>query len=740
MESVNITGVIEEIIYTNPDNGYTICDIHTDDDDLITATGSMPCVSEGESIRIAGTWTTHPDYGEQLKVIEYEIMAPSDEQAILRYLSSGIVPGIRTATAKKLVAAFGAQTLNVLMTQPEKLAEIKGISLERAKQMSSAYAEMQSMQTIVMFLQRYNISASMAVKVHMTLGADAVEKIKLNPYLLADRIDGITFASSDTIAHDLGLPGNSPQRICSGIKYILREAAYNNGHVYLPKHLLCEEAAYRLGVTDTEAENGLGELIKERAVILDNSDNEDVCYLFAYYEAEGNVAKRLAMMSHNKPKHTMSEDEAERAIDRFESSSGMQLASQQRNAVVTALSSGVMILTGGPGTGKTTTLKTIIELLEELKLSIALAAPTGRAAKRMSQVSGMEAKTIHRLLGVQMSGGTQIFTHDAERPLLADVVILDEVSMVDVRLMSAFLSALKPGARLILSGDSDQLPSVGAGNVLKDIIDSRIVPVIELNKIFRQAEESLIILNAHSINKGEMPELGAKSNDFFFLRRANPEQSAMTIVDLFKNRLPKSYGINPVSDIQVLSPTKKGTTGTINLNRLLQLHINPPSPELDEHSYGNTVYRVGDKVMQTKNSYEMPYTREDGEGGLGIFNGDMGIITAINKSDKYLTIMFDEDKRVEYPFTNLDEIDLAYAITVHKSQGSEFPTVIMPVCSYNPMLMGRNLFYTAVTRAKQMVILVGSEKTVMNMTYNNTYRKRYTGLTERIIGISNVLL
>ena len=435
----------------------------------------------------------------------------------------------------------------------------------------------------------------------------------------------------------------------------------------------------------------------------------------------------------------MSEDEAEKAIDRFEAANDITLASQQRNAVVTALSSGVMVLTGGPGTGKTTTIKTIIRLLEEFKLNIALAAPTGRAAKRMTQVTGIEAKTIHRMLGMQMVGAGQVFTHDEEHPLLADVIILDEVSMVDVKLMSSFLRAVKPGARLILSGDSDQLPSVGAGNVLKDIIDSKIVPVIELNRIFRQAEESLIIVNAHSINRGELPDLTSKTNDFFFLRRHNPEQSAMTIVDLFKNRLPKSYGVNPVTDIQVLSPTKKGIAGTINLNRLLQLHINPPGQGRAEHTYGNTIYRVGDKVMQTKNNYDMPYTRDAGDNGLGIFNGDMGIVEEINNHDKYMTIIFDEDKRVEYPFTNLDEIDLAYAITVHKSQGSEFPMVIMPVCAYNPMLMSRNLFYTAVTRARQMVVLVGSEKTVMNMTYNNTYRKRYTGLAERITGISEVI-
>lgn len=739
MEYVSVAGVIEEIIYQNPDSGYTVCDIHTDDNDFITAIGAMPCVSEGEHIRISGSWITHPDYGEQLKVIEYEIIAPSDESSILKYLASGIIPGIRAATARKLVEAFGDKTLETLLLHPELIAQIKGISEKKAYEMSEAYANAQSMQNIVMFLQRYNISAAMAVKVHTFIGSNAVEKIKLDPYLLADMVDGISFTTSDAIALDLGLPKNSSNRICSGIKYILREAAYNSGHVYMPKTLLCEDAVYRLGINESEAENGLNELMAKRAVIIDNINNEDACYLASYYAAEGHIAKQLAFMARNKPKFTMSEDNAEKAIDRFEETNDIKLASEQRNAVVTALSSGVMILTGGPGTGKTTTIKTIIRLLEEMKLNIALAAPTGRAAKRMTQVTGLEAKTIHRMLGVQMSGGSQVFTHDEEHPLIADVIILDEVSMIDVNLMSAFLHAVKHGARLILSGDSDQLPSVGAGNVLKDIIDSKIVPVIELNKIFRQAEESLIIMNAHCINHGELPDLSAKNSDFFFLKRQSADNAVMTIVDLYKNRLPKSYGVNPIMDIQVLSPTKKGIAGTINLNKLLQMHINPPSPDKEEHIYGNITYRIGDKVMQTKNNYDMSFTRDNNDNGLGIFNGDMGIIEKINNRDKYITIIFDEDKRVEYPFTNLDEIDLAYAITVHKSQGSEFPMVIMPVCAYNPMLMSRNLFYTAVTRAKQNVILVGSEKTVMNMTYNNTYHKRYSGLSERIIAISETL-
>ena len=740
MECVTINGTVEEIIYFNPDNGYTICDIHTDDNDLVTATGAMPGLSEGEHVHLSGTWTTHPDYGEQIKVLEYSVVAPTDEQSILKYLSSGVVPGIRAATAKKLVKAFGADTLNILLAEPKKIAQIKGISMENANKMSAAYAEMQSMQTIVMFLQRYNISPSLAVKVQLALGSSAVALLQENPYLLADRIEGISFITSDTIANDMGLPKNSPQRICSGIKYILNEASYTNGHVCLPKNLLLEETVYRLCITEEEAENGLKTLVSDRSVIMDIIDKEDVCYLFSFHEAETHVAKKLAFISSTIPKHTMTTDAAEKAIDDYEERYGITLAPQQRNAVVTALSSGIMILTGGPGTGKTTTIRTIIKLLGDLSLSVALAAPTGRAAKRMTEVTRLEAKTIHRLLGTQMTGGSQVFTHDEEHPLTSDVIILDEVSMIDIKLMSSFLRAVKQGARLIFSGDSDQLPSVGAGNVLRDIIDSKVVPVIELNKIYRQAEESLIVTNAHSINRGEMPELKAKTNDFFFLKRINIEQSAYTIVDLYQNRLPKSYGINPINDIQILSPMKKGLVGTINLNKLIQNSINPPVPGKKEHRYGNTVYRIGDKVMQTRNNYDIPYIRvSGGDDGMGIFNGDMGIVADINERDKYMEIIFDEDKKVCYPFNNLEDIDLAYAITVHKSQGSEFPMVIMPVCNYNPMLMSRNLFYTAVTRAKKMVILVGSEKTVANMTHNNTYHKRYTGLTGKLISIKNVI-
>ena len=733
MEQLTVSGVIEEIIYSNPDNGYMVCEVDSHEEGMFTATGYMPYLSEGESVSLTGCWTTHPDYGEQFRVDYYETIMPTDEQTILKYLSSGAIKGIREATAKKLVDRFGTDILQILLTEPERIAEIKGISRDKAKTIGESYRELQSMQSIVMFLQQYNINANVAVKIHNIFGAGAVDAIKENPYVLADRVDGISFKTSDTIAFNMGLPKNSVTRIKAGVKYILQNAAYSNGHTYLPKTLLIEHAVYKLQVEEFEVENAVSDLLIHHELYSDNIENEDIYYLYSFYEAEHYVARRLASMSVHEQKFVMTEEDCEKAIDELEEANSISLAAEQRDAVHTALLSGCMVLTGGPGTGKTTTINAIIEIFDKMKLSVALAAPTGRAAKRMGQVTGCEAKTIHRLLGTQAEhNGVHTFIHTEENPLTADVIILDEVSMVDINLMSSFLKAVKRGARLILSGDSDQLPSVGPGNVLHDIINSETVPVIRLSRIFRQAEQSTIITNAHKINHGEMPDLAVRDSDFFFLHRNTPEQAAFTVVDLYKTRLPKSYGIDPVASIQVLSPTKKGIAGTINLNKLLQLHINPPSHDKAEHTYGNTVYRTGDKVIQTKNNYDMPYSRSYGEPGMGIYNGDMGIIDEINTDDKYMTVIFDEDKQVEYPFTNLDELDLAYAITVHKSQGSEFPYVLMPVCSFSPMLMSRNLLYTAVTRARDMVVLTGSEKTVYAMTQNNSFGQRFTGLNQKL--------
>lgn len=735
MDRLIIDAVIYNIVYSNPDNGYVICEVDSKKEGQFYAVGYMPGISEGENAELTGSWVTHPEYGEQFKVELYKTIMPSDEVSMIKYLGSGMIKGVREATAKKLVEAFGKEVFEVIATSPGRLAELKGISKDKAQMISASFNEQRAVQNIVMFLQQYNISPNLAVKIHKIFGADAITQIKEDPYSLADQIDGISFRKADNIASGMGIPKNSPKRIRCGLMYFLRDAAYTNGHVYMPRELLIEHAIYELSVSDTEVRNAITELIAERSIMCDRIDGEDACYIYNFYHDESYIARRLSAMAAQGGKYSMTALAAEEAIAEFEKEHGIQLAPAQSEAVVTALSGRCMVLTGGPGTGKTTTINTIISLLEGMKLNIALAAPTGRAAKRMTQITGREAKTIHRLLGAQLSGGTHIFSHDEDDPLTADVVILDEVSMIDTPLMASFLKAVKPGGRVIFSGDSDQLPSVGPGNVLHDIIESGAIPVIKLTQIFRQSSESLIIVNAHRINRGELPELEDRTHDFFFMRRNTPEAAAMTVTELYTKRLPGAYSLDPLTEIQVLTPTKKGVSGTVELNKRLQSVINPPRQGRQEYQYGQIIFREGDKVMQVKNNYDIEYVGSDGAKGMGIYNGDMGVIDSIHTEDKYMLITFDDDKTIEYPFTSLDELELAYAITVHKSQGSEFGYVIIPACSFIPMLMSRNLLYTAVTRAKKMVVIVGSEKTVMNMTKNNSFSKRFTGLKERLIKI-----
>lgn len=729
--TIQISGTVEEIIYSNEENGYVVCGIDSVQEGCFTATGYLPYINEGDSVVLTGEWVTHRDYGEQFRVASYETIMPSDEEAIMKYLSTGIVKGVRGATAQKLVEKFGANTLNIMLSEPQKLSEIKGISKKKAIEIGESFAKLQAVQNIVMYLQRYGVSANIALKVHRILGQHAVEMIKENPYILAEHVDGISFKTADNIAFVMGIPKNSIERICAGMKYILSSAAYVSGHTYLPKNLLIEDAAYNLDITETEAENALNSLMLARDVYINDINGTEACYLTNLMSCEDYIAKRLIALSITEQKYGMTEDELNLKLNEIESEEKINLALEQREAVITAIKSSCMVLTGGPGTGKTTAINTIIKLMETLNLSIALAAPTGRAAKRMSEVTGREAKTIHRLLGVTADYEGN-FTHDESNPLKADVLILDEVSMVDVQLMSSLLKAVKTGARVIFSGDADQLPSVGAGNVLHDIIKSGVIPVICLERIFRQAEESLIVVNAHRINKGEIPELGAKDKDFFFLKRRNADETAKTIIDLYINRLPKTYSLNPVTSIQILSPSKRGAVGTVQLNKLLQNAVNPPSMLKTEYMYGQTIFRIGDKVMQIKNNYDMIWTRGKGETGSGIFNGDMGIISEISTKDKIMTIIFDEDKEVEYPFACLDELDLSYAVTVHKSQGSEFPVVIIPMCNFAPVLMCKNLLYTAVTRAKGMVILVGTESAIISMVSGKNKRERYTGLESKL--------
>ena len=735
----HIEGIVEDIIYQNADNGYTVCDVYGGEKyGYFTATGTMPYAAEGMGVMLTGTWVNNPSYGEQFRVDLYEVVMPSDEDAIEAYLASGVIPGIGDATAARLIEKFGKDIFTVMLTEPERLSEIKGISQKKALRIGEDFAKIQGMQNVIMFLQQYNISVNTAAAVYKILGVNAVEKIKENPYILSERIMGISFKTADHIAFTRGIPKNSPERLRAGIKYILSSAAYSDGHIYMPETLLTEHAAYHLAVEEYEIENTLTSLIMDKSIYSDEADNKKVYYLSSFYSAEVYTAKQLLYLAEYK--QNMSEEKINSLIENAEADSGITLASEQRNAVAAAMIHGVTVLTGGPGTGKTTTINTIIKVMRECSYKIVLTAPTGRAAKRMSEVTGLEAVTIHRLLKMTIGAGeeTHIFERDENNPIDADVIIVDEMSMVDIMLMNALLKAVRPGTKMILSGDADQLPSVGAGNVLSDIIKSGVIETVRLDRIFRQAEESLIVVNAHRINSGECPELKCRNKDFFFLSRNTASGITSTVSELCKKRLPSSYGIDPITSIQVLSPMKKGNAGVITLNNILQNELNPSSIEKKEHKHGSVCFREGDKVMQVKNNYDIEWNDDDNESGFGIFNGDMGIIEEIDNKEKIMTILFDDTRRVKYSFSNLDELDLSYAITVHKSQGSEFPVVVMPVYNFAPMLMCRNLFYTAVTRAKDMVILVGSEMAVHKMVANNNRNERYTSLAERMKTFSEV--
>ena len=736
-ENITIAGKIYGIIYQNSENGYTVCEVDSASDGLFTVTGYMPYIAEGENVYLTGSWTMHPEYGKQFRLSSYETVMPTDETAILEYLSSGIIYGVKAATAKKIVDFFGADALNIMLTDPMRLSEIKGISVSRAEKIGKSYLELQSMQSIIMFLQQYGISSHLAVKIHRTLGAGAVSMIKENPYILCESVDGISFKTSDNIASVRGFDRASPLRLRSGIKFILKTAAFDRGHTYLPRNILISEASTYLAVSEKD----IGTQIDALCTLKELVEESDNCYLTYFFQAERYVASRISSLGVFVPPFSMNDDEINSAISSVEEANSIKLDDKQRLAVSEVTRHNAVVITGGPGTGKTTAINAIIQVLGTMHLSIALAAPTGRAAKRMTEVTGIEAKTIHRLLCVQPDDSTESahFAHNESNPLPYDAIILDEVSMIDISLMYSFLRAVKKGAKVIFSGDSDQLPSVGPGNVLADICKSAIVPVIQLTHIFRQARESLIITNAHKINAGIMPEIDRRDNDFFFMQRSDSEAVALTICDLYKNRIPKSYGINPTVSIQVLCPSKKGIAGTANLNRLLQEYINPKSDLKAEYIYGKTVFRVGDKVMQIKNNYDILWEKENGESGSGIFNGDMGIIESISIKDRQMIILFDDEKRTEYSFNDLDFLELSYAITVHKSQGSEFHTVIMPMCRTAPMLMCRNLLYTAVTRAKNMVIMVGSPSECEVMVKNNDEKKRFSGLSEKLNSASPLI-
>lgn len=721
---LSIEGSVEKIIYQNEENGYTVCEIFTPSDEIFTLVGNMPYLSDGETVSALGSWVNHATFGKQFKVEFYEKQLPATETAILKYLASGAVRGIGKVTAQRIVSQFGADSFEVIEHNPQWLSEIPGISPKKAEQISASFAAQFGMRNVMMFCREY-FGPTTAVRIYKKWGNGAVERIKQNPYILCGEIYGVGFEKADAIAKDLGMKKNAPERIAMGLKYVLMHNAASNGHSFLPLDKLCAVAKRLLSCEMNEIEDEAAALETRGEIVCVRHEGMKCAYLRDYYEAEKYTAEKLCAL--DRAGKNLGEDNVLSLISMVERESNMEYAVLQKRAICQAASNGVFILTGGPGTGKTTVVRAIIRVFDAMGLRIALAAPTGRAAKRMSQSAGEEAKTVHRLLEMEYGAEDKLrFRKNEKDQLEDDVIIIDEASMLDLMLTDALLKAIKPGARLILIGDVNQLPPVGAGHVFDDIIKSDRFATVELTHIFRQAQESLIVTNAHAVNHGEYMNLESKSGDFFFLPRQEDAQTAATIAELCKKRLPKSYGLTVFDGIQVITPSRKGDAGTEMLNSALQSVINPPARGKSEKKVRDFTLREGDKVMQIKNNYDIEWNK-NGTQGFGIFNGDIGVIKKIDLSEELITVDF-EDKICEYDYTMLDELELAYAITVHKSQGSEYPIVIMPLYRYTPKLLTRNLLYTAITRAQSIVILVGNGEVAKAMVDNNRQTKRYTGL------------
>lgn len=721
-----LEGSIEHIVYTNEDNGYTICDLAIDDDEIVTIVGIMPMLCVGDKMCVYGKWTHNQKYGKQFSVEQYERMMPADTASILRYLASRAIKGIGPKTAQRIVDEFGEDSFDVIENHPEWLAEIKGISMKVALAASESFREQSGIRSAMMFFREW-FGVATTVKIYKKWGSAAVDIAKKNPYRLCNEIDGIGFEKADALAVKLGVVNDNFDRIMSGLRYVLIQNGIQNGHTCLPREKLCDSAASLLCVSDTQTDAAITEMIREGRLCYVVQNDSQMIYDTETYESEKYIAEKLLRI--DRMCASVDLEDIDRFIENEEAKSGIRYAYLQKKAITDALRYGVMVLTGGPGTGKTTVVRALIHIFDSMDFDIALAAPTGRAAKRLSEATSMEAKTIHRLLEMSYDTGSHAtFLRNEHNLLDEQVIIVDEASMIDNALMNALLKAIKSGARLIIIGDSDQLASVGAGNVLGDIIDSERFATVRLNEIFRQAQESLIVTNAHAINDGKMPRLDVKDNDFFFLRRSTDREIAATVADLCKNRLPRTYGDMARGGTQVIAPSRKGEAGTENLNVILQDMLNPRSNERREHTFRERIFREGDRVMQTRNNYDILWTRSyDGKTGNGIFNGDIGVIEEINKHESEMTVIFD-DRRVIYDFSMLEDLEHAYAVTVHKSQGSEYPIVIVPMCSAAQMLLTRNLLYTAVTRAQRMVILVGREDIVSQMVENNRQTKRHTGL------------
>ena len=728
-------GYVEHIVFRNNDNGYTVFQLVSEEEEL-TCVGLFSVLAEGELVQVSGYMKEHPLYGEQLQVEQYELLAPEDETAMERYLGSGAIKGIGAAMAARIVRRFKGDTFRIIEEEPERLAEVKGISEKKAIEISAQMEEKKDLRQAMMFLTQYGISVPLAVKIYQQYGNRTYQVVEENPYRLADDISGIGFKIADEIASRIGIHTDSDYRIRSGLLYVLLQAT-GEGHTCLPKEDLLHRASALLGVEEEQMETQLMNLCMDRKLVMKEQNGKVMVWYGQYYYMELNVAKMLHDLN---LECEMEESQIVKKLSKVEKQASITLDEMQRKAVVEAVKNGVLVITGGPGTGKTTTINAIIRYFETEDMEILLAAPTGRAAKRMTEATGWEAVTIHRLL--ELSGvpsddrSTASFERNEENPLEADVIIIDEMSMVDIFLMNALLKAVSVGTRLILVGDINQLPSVGPGCVLKDIIRAGSCPVVQLTRIFRQASQSDIIVNAHKINRGEHVTLDNKSRDFFFLQRQDPNVILRVVLALVQEKMPRYVDARP-TDIQVLTPMRKGSLGVENLNEMLQRYLNPPSPEKNEKETARGRFREGDKVMQIKNNYQIEWEARNRYGiaidkGTGIFNGDMGIVQQIDLLAETMEVLFDDYRTVTYSFQMLEELELAYAVTIHKSQGSEYPAVVIPLLTGPRMLMNRNLLYTAVTRARSCVTLVGSPETFAQMIDNASEQTRYSGLYDRI--------
>ena len=734
-----VTGYIDHIIFRNEDNGYTVMVLKgVKDEDELTCVGTFPVITQGASIEAEGSFIQHPVYGKQFQAVRLTEKMPEDAMAMERYLGSGAIKGIGAALAGRIVRHFGSDTLRIVEEEPERLAEIKGISEKKAHEIAIQIAEKSEMRKVMMFLQKYGISLNLGAKIYQKYGDSVYSVLQENPYRLADDISGVGFKIADEIAYRIGIHTDSDYRIKSGLSYTLLQAG-GEGHVYLPKEELFKRAEQLLGVDASYMEKHLVDLSMERKIIQKEEKGQVLVYPAQYYYLELNTARMLRELDIDCPED---EERVERRISQIQKETGTVLDEMQEKAVKEAAGHGLLVLTGGPGTGKTTTINAIIRFFESEGAELRLAAPTGRAAKRMTQATGYEAQTIHRMLELtgmpedDREGQPVHFERNAENPLEADVIIIDEMSMVDIHLMHSLLMAVTAGTRLILVGDENQLPSVGPGNVLRDIIRSGQFPVVELKKIFRQASESDIVVNAHKINRGEQVEINNKSRDFFFLKRYDADIIIRVVIALIQEKLPKYVEAKPF-EIQVLTPMRKGLLGVERLNQILQRYLNPPDPSKKEKEIGQGLFREGDKVMQIRNNYQLEWEVRGRYGipvdkGVGVFNGDTGIIRMINEFAELAEVEFEDGRYAQYTFKQLDELELAYAVTIHKSQGSEYPAVIIPILSGPRMLMNRNLLYTAVTRARKCVTVVGSEETFREMINNEKQQRRYSSLDRRI--------